>query len=399
MKLIPYLLCFFFIEACSLRSSRVNPNPEDLLQKVYQKYMDHSSLSYDLEYTARFINMHDTFIREASCALLRNAQDPNFNGQFVCHTGDIMWIYDQQNLYVHTVKDSSTKRYEADSNVSKILIGNIAADYMRTNFLRPENIIKLLDDTSWQITLNLDESTSDHWVIKFDQQDESGYFRKRVKDVFISKRKYVIDEIRYRAYTQESHQFVHWKLDNMRFDSLDVSFFKDRVQEVRNLGKVTTEKYISFFRPDLLDLGSSAPDITFWSVDSTQAFQLDELEDTVVLLDFWYIGCIPCVESIPELKRLQTQYKDAPVKIIGLNPFDYNHKKDHGDHLRQFVSRKQINYTIGVINFESTKNYNVWAYPTIYVINKKGEIAYRAYGHQEDLFQQLDSAISSTLGY
>src|SRR5256885_5346260 len=60
----------------------------------------------------------------------------------------------------------------------------------------------------------------------------------------------------------------------------------------------------------------------------------------VVILNFWATWCPPCREEIPELVRLQAQYKDK-LQIIGASE-----DEDGPQKVQQFVQRFGMNYPI-----------------------------------------------------
>src|SRR5690606_15334260 len=58
-------------------------------------------------------------------------------------------------------------------------------------------------------------------------------------------------------------------------------------------------------------------------LNNGDTINLSELKGKVVLLDFWYRGCLPCIKAIPELNELQKEFEDDLV-VIGVNDVDDN---------------------------------------------------------------------------
>src|SRR5690554_6097157 len=56
-------------------------------------------------------------------------------------------------------------------------------------------------------------------------------------------------------------------------------------------------------------------------LNNDKTVKISGLKDKVVLLDFWYRGCYPCLKAIPDLIKLQEEFKDDLV-IIGINDID-----------------------------------------------------------------------------
>lgn len=58
-----------------------------------------------------------------------------------------------------------------------------------------------------------------------------------------------------------------------------------------------------------LEAGATAPAWTLYSTDGN-ILSLSGLKGKVVLIDFSYIGCLPCMEAIGPMNRLHEKYKD-----------------------------------------------------------------------------------------
>jgi peroxiredoxin len=65
-------------------------------------------------------------------------------------------------------------------------------------------------------------------------------------------------------------------------------------------------------------LGKPAPD--FEMRDSTgKIFRLSEYKGKVLLLDFWFAGCKPCIAKFPSIKKKLDSLSDKPFAVIGIN--------------------------------------------------------------------------------
>src|SRR5688572_27232831 len=54
-------------------------------------------------------------------------------------------------------------------------------------------------------------------------------------------------------------------------------------------------------------IGLKFPDFSLTSIDGKQ-FQLSELKGKVIMLNFWFIACAPCVAEMPLLNQLVEEY-------------------------------------------------------------------------------------------
>ncbi len=96
---------------------------------------------------------------------------------------------------------------------------------------------------------------------------------------------------------------------------------------------------------------------------------LSSYKGKVVLLNFWATWCPPCKAEIPDLIKLQENYKDK------LAIFSVSLDQDDPKVVREFYKKYKINYPVVMFTEEILKNYGgISAIPTSFVINHKGEL-------------------------
>ena len=96
-------------------------------------------------------------------------------------------------------------------------------------------------------------------------------------------------------------------------------------------------------------------------------FTLDNLKGKVIVLNFWFIGCKPCVEEIPDLNRIQEKFKDKDVVFLAVT-FDSKKK------LEEFVKKKPFNFTLVPDSMKIIRQFYVNSYPTTLLIDKDRKI-------------------------
>ncbi|HIC84959.1 MAG TPA: TlpA family protein disulfide reductase, partial [Desulfobacterales bacterium] len=64
--------------------------------------------------------------------------------------------------------------------------------------------------------------------------------------------------------------------------------------------------------------GPVAPNFSLSSIEGDR-ISLKDFRGSIVLIDFWATWCPPCRMSIPELVRLQREYEDEGLVILGVS--------------------------------------------------------------------------------
>jgi len=100
----------------------------------------------------------------------------------------------------------------------------------------------------------------------------------------------------------------------------------------------------------------------------------------VVLLDFWYSTCRPCLNSIPDLVKLQGMYEPFGLQIIGLayesGSFDEQVRK-----VRATQSKLRVNYISllgGGDNCPVRQQFDVHSFPSLVLVDEQGRILWRS---------------------
>jgi peroxiredoxin len=151
------------------------------------------------------------------------------------------------------------------------------------------------------------------------------------------------------------------------------------------------KSYVPAKSPDLLATGTIAPD---WELPTLtdKKVSLKSLQGQLVLIDFFYKACYPCILAFPSLQALAKKYKNKGLQVIGIDPFD---KKD--DDLKTFLSKQGISYTVLLNGKDVANDYHVSGYPTLYLIDKTGKIMLVKQGYSKDMEKELDDFIKKNL--
>ncbi len=118
---------------------------------------------------------------------------------------------------------------------------------------------------------------------------------------------------------------------------------------------------------------------------------LSALKGKVVVMNFWFTRCKPCVDEMPELNKIVEKYSDNDsVVFLALS---WNKK----DAIRSFLNKYSFLYRIIPESGKMIKDYGIGSFPTNLVLNQKGEVAYKAIGLGPNTIPELENTLTSLL--
>lgn len=134
----------------------------------------------------------------------------------------------------------------------------------------------------------------------------------------------------------------------------------------------------------ILKVGEKAPDFSVKTLEGKQFELSSHLGKKPVLLFFWSFFCGPCREEMPSLQEVYTQIGQDRMEFLGVNLDGKGLSKA----IDKFIETSKLQFVplfdelIGV-NYKVADPYGVAGTPTVYIIDKNGNIAFAAVGRVE----------------
>ncbi len=95
------------------------------------------------------------------------------------------------------------------------------------------------------------------------------------------------------------------------------------------------------------------------------------------MVNFWASWCEPCIAEMPSLARLADRMKGKPLKVVTVNFAESREKID------LFLAKTGL--TLPVVadsQGDAAEAWGVGGVPMTYVVDKKGQVRYRAFGER-----------------
>lgn len=143
-------------------------------------------------------------------------------------------------------------------------------------------------------------------------------------------------------------------------------------RRLNNLGEKAKK---SLHALQCLTIGSQAPDIVGKDLRGG-ALCLEDHKGKVVVISFWFTGCGPCMGLIPQEQDLAKTYKDRPFALLSVCT---DESLEEG---LKTAAEHGIDWPCWFDGQDGpiARDWNVLAWPTIYILDRNGRIAAKYHG-------------------
>jgi len=150
--------------------------------------------------------------------------------------------------------------------------------------------------------------------------------------------------------------------------------------------------------PDIYSFSDIAPKLknkTGKWINTDIEIDTENLKGKVVLIEFWTFGCYNCTNTIPYLNKWYDKYKSENFEMIGIHCPEFDNERNF-ENVKSNVEKLGIKYPVLTDNeFSIWSRYDVHAWPTIFLIDKKGEMRYKKVG--EGRYEKTEQMIIELL--
>lgn len=123
-----------------------------------------------------------------------------------------------------------------------------------------------------------------------------------------------------------------------------------------------------------------------------EKFKLDNLKGKVIVLNFWFTNCAPCIAEMPFLNNLVSEYKSDKVLFLSI-------ANDEPSTLEKFLKTKKFDFEIvpkgSSFLTQTLKLFSAW--PTTLIIDAEGKIRYVNRGALNDDEENFIKVLNESL--
>ena len=102
---------------------------------------------------------------------------------------------------------------------------------------------------------------------------------------------------------------------------------------------------------------------------------LSKIKSKLVLLDFWFPYCGGCIKIIPDINKLQKDFKNKGLSVYGI---EFTKSDNYG--LKDYIEKFKIEYPTLYCGKKVASDYGISGGSSIFLINKTGKIVYASLG-------------------
>ena len=96
--------------------------------------------------------------------------------------------------------------------------------------------------------------------------------------------------------------------------------------------------------------------------------EMHKLKGKIVVINFWFIDCYPCIAELPALNKLVEEYKGKDIEFLAMT-------WETPKRIREdFLTKYKLDFTIIPVDRNEIDKIVASGYPTTFIIDRKGII-------------------------
>jgi thiol-disulfide isomerase/thioredoxin len=400
--LIAGILGSLLIASCS------KPDAKAILKKSYEKCQSIENGYYEMKSYMKYMSENDTTSGFFSCYFRKLPDDSIYSSAF-----HYQYYYDEEYIGAVLYTGDEFVRYSKKDSTGVIMSKTLWAEDIearRHNYkfyspLTDKESYLFPDDNAFSDNKRVFEYIGEELINniscyhvrmntypEYDSTDMMQTLRIE-NDFWIGKHDYIPVQysIVYELF-MDNDTMIQYEMNVLTKYELNTLTDEEQLSLSSIPSYINLKDYQPYKSPELLPKDTIAPQWSLVSLND-ETIKLSDLKGKLVLIDFFYKSCYPCMLALPVLQELHEEYYDKGLRIIGINPFDTKEKDD----IDNFLSKRGVSFTVLLGGIDVAKEYRVSGYPTIYFIDKEGKILFAKSGYGEGMKEYYEEIIENNL--
>jgi thiol-disulfide isomerase/thioredoxin len=111
--------------------------------------------------------------------------------------------------------------------------------------------------------------------------------------------------------------------------------------------------------------------------------KLSDHRGKVIIVDFWATWCGPCKRELPLLQKAYSKWKKQGIVLLAVST-----DKDTAK-VKPFIDQNKYTFPV-LFNENTSKDYDVSGIPTLFLVDKAGNVQYKHVGYRPDIVDVVD---------
>ena len=113
-------------------------------------------------------------------------------------------------------------------------------------------------------------------------------------------------------------------------------------------------------------IGKKIPSLALQGIDGN-SYDPAKMRGKIILLNFWFAACKPCITEIASLNELQRKFKEQDFVVLSVST-DVQPVAEH------WANKKNMEYTVAANGKAVAERLKVVTFPTSFLIDKQGVV-------------------------
>ena len=362
-----------------------NPTAIEILELSSNTINSLNTVEYEMKHRIKYFSSQDTTEMIGKCLVERNSIDTVFGNHFKINlVNGYQYLYNNKDLLLLDKKNKRARIDSSKNKNTKIITGSYVQKLIFKPVFNGFNI-QQYNPNSYEIKLI--SSDKKEWVIQLIFTDDS-LFKNKIETLYINKKTNLPTRL---ISSIEFNKMIEYK--DITINYLDLKRKPTSLSEF----KIPADYELSYFniskpkQPSTLKKGNRFPEFTFKN-EKNEIINSVDLKGKLVVIDYWYKACLPCIKAMPFLEEINKKYGGEKLIVLGMNSKDKNRKE-----INNYLKQIKVSYPTLFTTEEFTDSCKVSAYPTIYLIDKKGELLASYIGYNQKYEQELELLIQKNI--